>query len=139
MSENASQGICLTCGAAPGEHNDPAHTPIWSDSDEFLAEHVKVAHISAPVPQPVFFGEPNGQSRPLSAIAEEIQRDWKRPYFGAVPYLSAMAELDSVEGEYYEDSAASVVRYFLANAGTWRGETARRVKAELNAMVKGKF
>lgn len=85
--------------------------------------------------QGIFFGEPNGQSRPLSAIAAEIQGDWTKPYFGAVPYLSAMAELDSVEGDYYADSAASIVRYFLANAGTWRGETARRVKAELKAML----
>lgn len=123
MAENATQGFCLTCGAERGEHDDPAHTPVWSDPG------------SAPVPQPVFFGEPNGQSRPLSAIAAEIQGDWKRPYFGAVPYLSAMADLDSIEGDYYADSAASVVRYFLSNAGTWRGETARRVKAELKAML----
>jgi hypothetical protein len=27
------------------------------------------------------------------------------------------------------------VRYFLANASSWRGETARRIKAELNAML----
>lgn len=73
--------------------------------------------------------------RPLHVIAQEISADWKRPYFGAVPYLSAMSELDSVEGMYYEDSAASIVRYFLANAGTWRGEDARRIKAELKAML----
>lgn len=107
--------------------------------DEFLRDHVKVAHIGPTSPQGVTFGEPNGQSRPLDVIAAEIREDWKKPYFGAVPYLSAMAELDSVDGAYYADSAASVVRYFLANAGTWRGETARRVKAELNKMVKGKY
>lgn len=77
------------------------------------------------------------QIRPLSAIAAEIREDWTRPYFGAVPYLSAMAELDSVRDAYYADSAASVVRYFLANAQTWRGEKARAIKAELKAMVKG--
>lgn len=77
--------------------------------------------------------------RPLHVIASEIRADWKKPYFGAVPYLSAMAELDDVHGAYYADSAASVVRYFLANATTWRGETARRIKAELKAMVKGVY
>lgn len=75
--------------------------------------------------------------RPLSTIAAEIREDWTRPYFGAVPYLSAMAELDSVRDAYYADSAASVVRYFLANAATWRGEKARAIKAELKAMIKG--
>lgn len=83
------------------------------------------------------------QPRELHVIAEEIRADWSAqgrgvsPY--AAPYLSAMAELDSVDGQYYADSAASIVRYFLANAGTWRGETARRVKAELKSMVDGKF
>jgi hypothetical protein len=46
-----------------------------------------------------------------------------------------MADLNSIDEYYYNDSASSCVRYFLANAGTWRGETARRVKAELKAMV----
>lgn len=81
----------------------------------------------------------NATQRPLNVIAAEIRADWHKPYFGAVPYLSAMAELDDVHGAYYEDSAASVVRYFLANATTWRGETARRVKAELKSMIKGVY
>jgi len=38
--------------------------------------------------------------------------------------------------KYYEDDAASVVIYFLSNATTWRGDDARRVKAELKAMLK---
>jgi len=31
-----------------------------------------------------------------------------------------------------------IVRYFLSNATTWRGETARRIKAELKQMLKQK-
>lgn len=74
--------------------------------------------------------------RPIYEIAHEISRDWKKPYFGAVPYLDAMRSLNSVEDKFYQDSAKSVVLYFLSNASTWRGETAKRVKAELKAMVK---
>lgn len=73
--------------------------------------------------------------RSLMAIAEEIRTDWAKPYFGAVPYLEAMRHLVSVSDMYGLDTADGIVRYFLANAGTWRGETARRVKAELKAMV----
>lgn len=73
--------------------------------------------------------------RSLSAIAREISRDWQKPYFGAVPYLHAMQSLDSIADKYGYDSASSVVRYFLANASTWRGDTARRVKAELKALL----
>lgn len=76
--------------------------------------------------------------RKISDIAREIRADWTKPYFGAVPYLEAMAYLNSITDPYYADSGASIVRYFLANAGTWRGETARRVKAELRAMVGAK-
>jgi hypothetical protein len=74
-------------------------------------------------------------SRSISAIAREIRRDWKRPYFGAVPYLSAMASLDAITDNYDYDSAASVVRYFLSNATTYRGENARRLKLELRSLL----
>ena len=74
--------------------------------------------------------------RPIYEIALEITRDWKKPYFGAVPYLDAMFMLTSIDENYHEDSAKSVVLYFLSNANTWRGETAKRVKAELKTMVK---
>jgi hypothetical protein len=73
--------------------------------------------------------------RTLSAIAREIEADWKNVYFGAVPYLRAMRYLDSVNDDYGMDSGDSIVRYFLSNASTWRGETARRVKAELKARL----
>ena len=75
-------------------------------------------------------------TRTLSEIAREIRKDWSKVYFGAVPYLDAMSTLNSIDDNYMFDSAKSVVLYFLANAGTWRGEVARRVKAELKAMAK---
>lgn len=75
------------------------------------------------------------QTRPLSVIAREIKADWTKPYFGVVPYLAAMATLNSIDDKYINDTADSIVMYFLSNATTWRGETARRVKAELKAML----
>lgn len=75
-------------------------------------------------------------TRSIADIAREIRNDWKKPYFGAVPYLEAMHSLDSVRDNYYYDDGKSIVLYFLANANTWKGETARRVKAELKAMCK---
>ncbi len=80
----------------------------------------------------------NATQRPLHAIADEIARDWSKPYFGAVPYLFAMHKLGGINDDYGYDSGKSIVLYFLANAGTWRGETARRVKAELKAMAGAK-
>ena len=74
--------------------------------------------------------------RAIKDIAKEIRSDWKKPYFGAVPYLEAMETLNSIEADYYLDSAKSIVLYFLANATTWRGETAKRIKSELKSMCK---
>lgn len=74
--------------------------------------------------------------RPIYIIAIDIRKDWKKPYFGAIPYLDAMCNLQEVTDHYGADSAKSIILYFLANANTWRGEVARRVKKELKEMVK---
>ena len=73
-------------------------------------------------------------SRPLYEIASEIRKDWSPVNFAAKPYLDAMRELSSINDDYYEDSAHSVVLYFLSNAASWRGENARRIKAELKSL-----
>jgi len=78
------------------------------------------------------------QRRSLSTIAIEIHRDWKKMYFGAVPYVDAMSTLDKITDNYIMDSGRSIVAYFLANATTWRGEKAREIKKELNDMLKDK-
>lgn len=77
-------------------------------------------------------------NRPISDIAYEIRRTWKNVYFGAEPYLAAMFTLDSVTDNYGCDDGRSVIAYFLANANTWRGDDARRIKAELNGLLKRK-
>lgn len=74
--------------------------------------------------------------RQLSTIAAEIAANWKRPYFGAMPYLQAMFALNSLDDRYGADEAREIVLYFLANATNWRGAKARAIKAELHAMLK---
>lgn len=76
-------------------------------------------------------------ARPLNEIAAEIRKYWESPYFGAVPYIDAMRQLYSIKDKYYADDAESIVRYFLANSQTWRGEHARRIKSELKEILKG--
>ncbi len=76
--------------------------------------------------------------RPLSTIAAEIRRDWKKPNYAAVPYLEAMGQLDTINDNFDHDPARQIVAYFLGNATSWRGETAKRVKAELNKMLKNR-
>lgn len=74
--------------------------------------------------------------RNVSEIADEIARNWTKPYFGAVPYLDAMRSIGSMDSDYGADSAKSVVAYFLSNATHWRGDVARRIKAELREMLE---
>lgn len=74
--------------------------------------------------------------RKISEIAADIRANWKNVNYAAKPYLDAMSTLDSVEDKYIHDSGKSVVLYFLSNAGSFRGEAAKQLKAELREMVK---
>ena len=74
--------------------------------------------------------------RPIYEIAREIRADWKTVSPHARPYLEAMFFLYDVTDYYFSDSGKSVILYFLSNASTWRGETARRIKEELKNIVK---
>ena len=72
--------------------------------------------------------------RSVREIAFEISKVWKNPYFGAVPYIQALKNIDD-SGRYGFDSQSSLINYFLANAATFRGEDAKRIKAELKKLV----
>lgn len=75
-------------------------------------------------------------TRPLYEIAADIRKDWgAKVNFAAKPYLDAMASLNSVEDNYGWDSGKTIVLYFLGNASSWRGETAKAIKKELKSMV----
>jgi hypothetical protein len=76
--------------------------------------------------------------RSLSSIAREIVRDWQKVNYAAKPYLSAMQTMGDIRDKYGSEDGTSVVNYFLSNASAWRGETAKRIKSELKAMVENK-
>ncbi len=46
-----------------------------------------------------------------------------------------MFSLNSIDDAYGMDSGRSVVAYFLSNARSFRGDDARRLKAELKALA----
>ena len=80
------------------------------------------------------------EPRTIRAIAAEASHHWSRTpkgiYFGAVPYLEAMHYLANMRSSYGHDDARTIVLYFLSNATSWRGDVARRIKAELREMLK---
>lgn len=78
-----------------------------------------------------------GNKRTFQQIARDIKSVWFNVYFGAVPYLEAMLTLDTSDPNdtYMYDTAGDIVRYFLANAQTFRGADAERLKTELKSML----
>jgi hypothetical protein len=72
----------------------------------------------------------------LKEVAFAIEKDWVKVSPYAQPYLDAMKQLDSINDSYYADTAKSVVLYFLANASSYRGESAKPFKAYLKGLVK---
>lgn len=84
--------------------------------------------------------------RTFSAIAAEVMNLWRAKYGNnlpwslkcALPYLQAMLECDTTDKDaaYYVETVESVVIYFLANVTNWRGDYAKRIKAELKSMLK---
>lgn len=78
------------------------------------------------------------EKRTFAAIAREIKSVWgNKVYFGARPYLEAMLTLETTDPKepYLYEDANTIVRYFLCNASTFRGDDARRLKTELKNMV----
>jgi len=73
--------------------------------------------------------------RSIATIAYEIKKDWSNVNYAAKPYLDAMTALNAIDDDYYYDSGKSVVRYFLSNASSWRGDKAKAIKAELKAIL----
>jgi hypothetical protein len=80
----------------------------------------------------------NTTHRPIHEIADEIRKDWKPVHRFAEPYLKAMHELSSIFDRYGADDAESVILCFLSNASTWRGEVAKKIKAELKLIIRSK-
>lgn len=74
-------------------------------------------------------------TRPLFEIAREIRQLWRPVNFAARPYLDAMAALNSIADRYGCDPGDEIVLRFLGNARAWRGEDAKRIKAELREML----
>jgi hypothetical protein len=80
----------------------------------------------------------NVQNLTLAEIASVISKDWKKVNFSAVPYLSALFSFNTKDltAQIGYDSAKSVVLYFLSNSGSWRGDTAKVIKAELKRRLR---
>lgn len=69
-------------------------------------------------------------------IANCIIEDWGDGISKeALPYLKAMLELDSINDFYGNESAYSIVSYFLANSAKYKGNLAKEYKKKLKKLV----
>ena len=69
-------------------------------------------------------------------IFEDFREQGKKIPVPLSPYLDAMSTLRSVKDNYGMDSGRSVVAYALSNMGTYKGATARAIKARLKELIK---
>ena len=81
------------------------------------------------------------EPRALNIIAKEILATWGKGSmsninYAARPYLSAMRSLGKIEDRYVAEDGHEIVARFLANARAWRGDDAKRIKKELNDLLK---
>lgn len=80
------------------------------------------------------------KTKAICEIADIIYKDHrkqgKRVDYAAAPYVSAMQSLGNIGDKYGLDDGRSIVAYALNNLQTWRGDTARIVKAELKRRMK---
>ena len=79
-------------------------------------------------------------SRDLAYLANTIISDLKTQGksipSAAAPYLLAMRTMGSINENYGADSGASIVAYLLSNLASYKGETAKAIKAELKSRMK---
>jgi len=73
--------------------------------------------------------------RPLHVIARDIYQAWPNVNYAAKPYLEAMRDISSINDKYGYDDARSIVLYFLSNAASFRGDSAKTLKLELKSIV----
>ena len=124
-SERASDNFPDPTVHPPEDDTDYANPPepskTFDDADDLVWDSIPEAHSAA-------WKSEEGASkavqrmasltksaRALHEIAAEISADWKNVNYGAVPYLEAMYELESITDMYYQDLAKSIVAYFLSN------------------------
>ena len=75
------------------------------------------------------------EPRKICEIANDIVKHWSKISPAAQPYLEAMLDLDTIDDIYFNNPAEDIIRYFLSNSQYWRGNDAKRIKAELNSLL----
>jgi hypothetical protein len=76
--------------------------------------------------------------RPIYDIAADVRANWPKVNYAALPYLEAMEYISKPSDEYGCEDGKTQVMYFLSNASGWRGDAAKRIKAELRSMLDSK-
>ncbi len=77
------------------------------------------------------------ESRPIHEIAKDIRKDWTKIDPRTNEYLKCLERMDRVNDMVGMEYGDMVVAHFLAFAAPrWRGEVARKIKAELNLVLQ---
>lgn len=90
-------------------------------------------------------------ARPINIIIAEMVADMKKicrnqktpttyrkKFVYAVPYIDALSCLSEPNENYGYDNGYGLIAYLVGNLGSYRGETAKRLKKELNDILKSR-
>ena len=69
-------------------------------------------------------------------ISRDLQSQGKEVPYNLVPYLDALRQMDSADDVYGVESGKSIIAYALSNMASYKGPTAKAVKAELKRRMK---
>ena len=137
-SDNCRMPVATFIAKTPKDAEKEAKTQwqeIMAHPDRKRTE-VGGLNVMSDMPIMVWEPDPDHTPRTISEVARDIWQDWKKVYFGAVPYLQAMMSLDKVNEQYGLDDARGIVLYFLSNAHTYRGPRAKQLKLELEWILQ---
>lgn len=109
--------------------------PCWDDYEQYGTKEKDGKEVPNCVPTNEELNIQEQQTRPIYDIAQEIYQDWRPVHPYAKDYLDAMTSLNSIDDRYMFDSGREIVTRFLSNASQWKGENAKRIKAELKNML----
>jgi len=98
---------------------------------------------TAIITPPIGGQAPSRHTRPLYEYGAIIRADYRqqgRPMPDPVAVaVDAFEQLTTLADDYYAETGAHAVAFFLGNCGSWRGAVARQVKQDLRTMLNKHF
>jgi hypothetical protein len=72
----------------------------------------------------------------LNQLLEQAKNDWEEAPASITECIESLQMSGSASNNYLKAESEEYLKFFLTNCSAWRGEIARRVKAELRKRLR---